>query len=86
MRHHQMMRTTLDIDEDVLAAVKSIARSESRTAGKVLSEVARKGLAPITKSQKRRSKDGIPLFNFPRKPGDIIVTSEMVKKLRDETE
>jgi hypothetical protein len=81
-----MMRTTLDIDEDVLAAVKSIARSESRTAGKVLSEVARKGLAPAAEARKRRSKDGIPLFNFPRKPSDIIVTSEMVKKLRDATE
>ncbi len=80
------MRTTLDIDEDVLSAVKSLAQSEKRSAGKVLSELARKGLMPSVKTGKRRYRNGIPLFNFPRKPGDIIVTSEMVRKLRDETE
>jgi hypothetical protein len=79
------MRTTLDIENDVLAAVKSLAESRRTTAGKVLSELARKGLMPPAK-RKRRYKNGIPLFNFPRKPGDIIVTSEMVRKLRDETE
>lgn len=80
------MRTTLDIDEDVLSAVKSLAQSENRSAGKVLSELARKGLMPSAKTGKRRYKNGVPLFNFPRKPGDIIVTSEMVRKLLDETE
>ncbi len=85
MREHQVMRTTLDIDEDVLSAVKSLAQSEKRSAGKVLSELARKGLMPSVKT-KRRYRNGVPLFNFPRKPGDIIVTSEMVRKLRDETE
>jgi hypothetical protein len=79
------MRTTLDIEDDVLAAVKSLAQSEKRSAGKVISELARKGLLPSAKT-KRRYKNGVPLFNFPRKPGDIIVTSEMVRKLRDETE
>ncbi len=38
------MRTTLDVDDDVLLAVKERARRERRSAGAVLSELARAGL------------------------------------------
>ena len=38
------MRTTLDIDDDILQAAKELARAEKKTAGQVLSELARKGL------------------------------------------
>jgi hypothetical protein len=38
------MRTTLDIADDVLFAVKERARREKRSAGEVLSELARQGL------------------------------------------
>ena len=38
------MRTTLDLDEDVLQAAKELAELQGLTAGKVLSELARKGL------------------------------------------
>ena len=38
------MRTTLDVDEDVLQAVKERARREKRSAGEVLSELAREAL------------------------------------------
>jgi hypothetical protein len=37
------MRTTLDIEEDVLFAAKDLARREKKTAGQVISELARKG-------------------------------------------
>ncbi len=80
------MRTTLDIDDDVLAAVKSLASSRGTSAGKIASELIRKSLAPVTKNSGRRYRNGVPLFNFPRKSGDMIVTSELVKKLREETE
>ena len=39
------MRTTLDIDDDVLQAAKEIALTQGSTAGKVFSELARKGLS-----------------------------------------
>ena len=42
------MRTTLEIDDDVLQAAKEIAASRGSTAGKVLSELARRGLQPST--------------------------------------
>ena len=38
------MRTTLDVADDVLQAVKERARREKRSAGEVLSELARKAL------------------------------------------
>ena len=39
------MRTTLNLDEDVLLAVKERARRERRSVGEVLSELARQALA-----------------------------------------
>ena len=38
------MRTTLAIDDDVLVAVRERARREGRTAGDVLSDLARQAL------------------------------------------
>jgi hypothetical protein len=38
------MRTTLSIDDDVLLAAKEQARREGRTAGEVLSDLARQSL------------------------------------------
>ncbi|MCU4186554.1 hypothetical protein K6U06_19465 [Acidiferrimicrobium sp. IK] len=38
------MRTTVRIDDDVLLAVQERARREKRTAGEVLSELARQAL------------------------------------------
>ena len=38
------MRTTLDIDDDILSAAKELARAEGKTAGQVISDLARKGL------------------------------------------
>jgi hypothetical protein len=38
------MRTTLNVDDDVLLAVKERARRENRTAGQVLSDLARQVL------------------------------------------
>jgi hypothetical protein len=80
------MRTTLAIDDDILAAVKSLADARRTTAGKVISQLARQALTPASKGPQRRYRNGVPLFSFPRKPGDTIVTTEMVKKLRDEDE
>jgi hypothetical protein len=38
------VRTTLDLDEDVLVAVKEIAANRGTSAGKVLSDLARTAL------------------------------------------
>lgn len=70
------MRTTLEIDEDVLQAVREIARGEGLTMGQVLSELARQALTRRVVGGRR---NGIPLF--PRKPDGEIVTLELVNEL-----
>lgn len=72
------MRTTLDIDEDVLQAVKEIGAMRRKTAGHVLSELARKGLTP---SRSPRVRNGVPLL--PHRPGDPILTVERVKSIAE---
>jgi hypothetical protein len=75
-----LVRTTLDIDEDVLQAAKEIAAGRRRTAGQVLSELARKGLAGAEGSA--RIRNGVPLL--PRRPsGEPRPTMKLVNELRD---
>jgi hypothetical protein len=73
------MRTTVVIDDDVLAAAKAIARLKNQTIGKVVSELARSALHPPAPASER---NGIALLPLAR-PG-AIVTSEIVNELRDE--
>ena len=75
------MRTTLDIDEDVLLAAKEMARERKTTAGKVVSELVRKALTE--KVTFARSKSGWP--QFPVRPDGKPVTLELVNTLRDES-
>jgi hypothetical protein len=75
------MRTTLDLDEDVLQAIKEIGRMQKKTAGQILSELARKALAPQS-SSRARVRNGVPLL--PSRPGAPIMTMADVNRLRDE--
>jgi hypothetical protein len=76
------MRTTLDIEDDVLQAAKEIAQKDGSTAGKVISQLARKGLIypSSTKRTVVKYRNGIPLF--PSR-GEII-TLEHVQNLIEE--
>lgn len=74
------MRTTLKIDEDVLAAARALAEQQQKTLGEVVSELARKGLTPPPAPRKYRN--GVPLL--PVRPGAQPVTLELVNRLRDE--
>jgi hypothetical protein len=58
------MRTTLDIEDDVLQAAKELAQRDGGTAGEVISTLARRGLAGSpTKSKKTSgSRGGVPLL------------------------
>jgi hypothetical protein len=75
------VRTTLDIDDDVLMAVKEIALANGIPAGKVLSGLARKGLEPPKRTAKVRN--GVPLLPRPSKRGRPI-TMDLVNRLRDD--
>lgn len=77
------MRTTLDIAEDVLHAAKERARREGKTAGEVISELARSALTatPATRGV-REPKAHYGLRPFPKRGG--IVTNERIDKLRED--
>jgi hypothetical protein len=74
------VRTTLDIDDDILEAVKEIAASRGATAGKVLSELAREALEP---AESPPIRNGVPLLPR-RQAGGPKPTMALVNRLRDE--
>ena len=74
------MRTTLTIDDDVLAAAKGLAARQGKTVGDVLSALARQALQPASPRQLMRN--GILLLQVGEKP--IPVTQDLVNQLRDE--
>ena len=74
------MRTTMDLDEDVLQAAKELAALRKSTAGKVLSELARRGLEAPRSS---RVRNGVPLL-APRPAGAPKPTMKLVNDLRDD--
>ncbi len=74
------MRTTLAIDDDVLAAAKHLAERERKSVGEVISALARQGLTRggrVTKSV----RNGVPLL--PAHKGTATVTLALVNRLRD---
>jgi hypothetical protein len=74
------MRTTLNLDDDVLQIVHSYAETRSLALGKAVSELVRKGLsAPV----QTRVVNGFHVFDLP--PDSPTVTSEHVKRLLDES-
>ena len=77
------MRTTLDIDDDVLQAAKDRARREKKTIGEVLSDLARRTLtvSPQTLSTKEL-KATYGFRPFPKR--GRIVTNALIDKLRED--
>ncbi len=72
------MRTTLTIDDDVVAAAKELAVGEHRSLGSVISELARRGLTPA----RIDADDGLPVIRVPA--GTPAITPEMVRRALDE--
>jgi hypothetical protein len=82
MRYAGRVRTTIDIDDELLLTVKEIARNRNKTAGEVVSGLLRESLKPSTGA--REYRNGVPLL--PRRPHGAPVTAELVNRLRDESE
>ena len=79
------VRTTLDIDEDVLLAAKELAAKERKSTGKVVSDLVRQGILagkkppPRTAGQAYRMKNGIPVL--PSR-GEVVTTAQ-IRQLMD---
>jgi hypothetical protein len=72
------VRTTLDIDDDVVAAARELAAGEHRSLGSVISELARRGLTP----SRIEADDGLPVIRVPS--GTPPITPEIVRRALDE--
>lgn len=68
------MRTTLDLDEDVLAGARELAATQRRSLGTVISELARRGLTPAY----FELGEDLPVIRVP--PGTPAITPEHVRR------
>ena len=75
------MRTTLEIDDDVIQAAKELARLKNQGIGRAISDLARRGLIPDA-APVVELRDGIPVWTHG--PGAVAVTNEMVRNLAEE--
>lgn len=73
------MRTTFDVDADVLESIKLAAQRQRKTAGQLVSELLRSALLPVTPKP-----DSTGLAFMPIQPGAGSATLESVNALRDE--
>ena len=72
------MRTTLDIDDDVLDAARELARERGQSIGALISALARAGLRP----QSVEVVEGLPLIRATK--DSPVITSEMVRRALDD--
>ena len=75
------MRTTLAIDDDILAAARALAEQRGRSVGDIVSELCRRALLPEP-SAPMATRNGVPLF--PLRPDAKPVTLELVRRLGEE--
>jgi hypothetical protein len=86
MYYHHLMRTTIDIDQDVLIAAKELAQRDGSTAGRVISRLARAALTG-TNDRLTALKVAEPAVVYGFRPfpkNDSIVTNESINKLKDQ--
>ena len=75
------MRTTLTIDDDVLGAAKELASRENKTAGQVISELARRGIHLHRHRAAKKVVNGFEILPA----AERVVTPELVQKILEET-
>jgi len=72
------MRTTVSIDDDVMEAARYLAEQKKVAIGKILSDLARKGLQNKSEIS---SRNGFPVFKVPNDA--VTITPHHVKQLED---
>lgn len=77
------MRTTLNIDDDVLLAARGLARRDGTSIGTVISELARKGLHGDPQSSSAAKQESFHGFRPLPKRGRPV-TNELIDRLREE--
>jgi len=72
------MRTTLELDDEVVAAARELAADQRRSLGSVISELARRGLTPA----RVEAEGDLPVIRVPA--GSPAITPAMVRRALDE--
>jgi hypothetical protein len=80
------MRVTVDLADDVVAAIRKLARRDGTTPGRVLSDLGRQALTKQSRTvaggaEPQRTGSFMGFRPFPSRGS--IVTDELVRKLRD---
>ena len=83
--HHSIasMRTTIDIETDVLSAAKEIARQKQVGVGRVVSELLRQALTGQSGAAALHASSPISTGFDPLPARGVIVTNELINRLRD---
>ena len=76
------MRTTLDIEEDVLFTVKDLARRQKKTAGEVISDLARRALTRAPAGPDAREPEAFYGFRPLQRRGGVV-SNELINRLRE---
>jgi hypothetical protein len=72
------MRTTLDIEDDVLQAAKELAQREGATVGQMMTKLARRGLGGVG-VEPMVVRNGVPVLP----PRGEVITLERVQEIMD---
>ncbi|MBI5282721.1 MAG: CopG family transcriptional regulator [Candidatus Solibacter usitatus] len=73
------MRTTLELDDEIVLLARQLAQQRGLTIGQVISGLARKGMQPATSA---RVRNGVPLLRAKKSP--VLPALDLVNRLRDE--
>jgi hypothetical protein len=73
------MRTTLDIDDDLITALKPVAAAQQRSLGRLISDMIRTSMRP---RQMAGNRNGFPLFEVP--PDAAMFGADDVARALDE--
>ena len=77
------MRTTLNLDDDVLFAARGLARRDGTSIGAVISELARKGLNGDPGNDTGDANDSFYGFcPLPKRGGPV--TNDLIDRLRED--
>jgi len=81
MHQNEFMRTTVTLDSDVYEAALSLSRLSGERLGKVLSQMARRGLQQKS-SPRRKGRRRFPTFDV--FPGAPVIPASRITRVLDE--
>lgn len=75
------MRTTLTIDDDLLAAARALAQDRAESIGQAVNELIRRGLQAAPPAHPKKHGRSFPVFAVP--PGARAITAADIRRAED---